>query len=165
MPFVVIPSDVSEEVRHPLPLREFVVELAARKATSVASPLTSALVIGADTAVAIDEDILGKPADAADAMRTLRMLRGRSHVVASGVAVVDASTRHLVTGVSLAEVTMRDYSDEEIRRYIRSGESFDKAGSYAIQGEGRHMVESIEGRLDTIIGLPLHLVRQLLDCF
>jgi MAF protein len=114
--------------------------------------------ISADTVVALDGEVLGKPRDAAHAKEMLQSLRAREHEVITGVAALAANGEIRVRTVS-TRVRMRDYTDLEIDRYIESGDPFDKAGSYAIQNQDFHPVESIEGCFPNVVGLPLCAVR------
>lgn len=150
-------------------------KLAERKAGAVVQEVLSenylgmAAVLGADTMVVLDGEIFGKPASLSDAKRMLRRLSGRTHEVLTAVslwmvaapAIEDISVGFR-TFVDRAAVTFRNLTDEEIADYLRQGESFDKAGAYAIQGAGADLVERIDGALDTVIGLP---VGRLLDEF
>lgn len=163
LPFEIVASEVDEHVPASLPVTSVVRELAGRKARAVAGTRMTGTVVGADTAVAIVGRVLGKPADAADATRMLRLLRGRPHTVATGVAVIDVERGREAVEVAVATVTMRDYSDDEITAYVATGEPLDKAGGYAIQGAGGALVAGVAGRVDTVIGLPLDVVRRLLD--
>ena len=132
--------------------------LARSKAETIAAP--DAVTIGSDTIVVVDGDVLGKPRDAADAMRMLRRLSGRSHIVITGVAA-----RWRGRTLSAAEevvVTFRRLSDEDIRAYIATGEPMDKAGAYGIQGFGATIVERVEGDYFAVMGLPLNRLTQLL---
>lgn len=160
--FEIAPSGVDEHLPTDLPAAVIVRELALRKARAVAGSRMTGMVLGADTAIAVGGRVLGKPTDDADAVRMLRLLRDRSHTVVTGVAVVDVDRGREEVEVDVAQVTMRDYSDDEIADYVATGEPLDKAGAYAIQGGGRALVHELEGRLDTVIGLPLHLARRLL---
>ncbi len=117
------------------------------------------VILAADTVVSIDDLILGKPVDVCDALRMLRLLRGRSHTVVTGVAVRGAVPGD---GVVAATVRMRASTDGELETYIASGEPMDKAGAYAVQGLGGDFVESVQGCLETVIGLPLCLCGELL---
>ena len=120
-------------------------------------------VLAADTSVVIDNDILGKPADADHAYDMLVKLRGRSHQVMTTVSVSDG---HKVdTSVSASSVVMAQIPDEQIRAYIATGEPMDKAGGYGIQGLGAVLVERIEGSYSGIMGLPLHKTAELLKGF
>jgi MAF protein len=146
-------------------------ELALSKAQAVAAllpggPLSRSAVLGADTTVVLDGQSLGKPADATEARSMLRALRGRSHEVYTGVAVVsgDVASPALVEHV-VTRVEMRAYSDGEIERYVASGSPFDKAGGYAIQDRDFAPVERLEeldGCQCSVIGLPLWTARRLL---
>lgn len=142
-------------------------KLAERKAGAVIQEVLSEnytgmlIVIGADTMVVLDGKIFGKPRSASDGKHMLRLLSGRTHEVITAVSVwmVAAPNAEDVslgfrTFADISRVTFRDLTDEEITEYLRKGESFDKAGAYAIQGEGAALVDHYDGSLDTIIGLP-----------
>lgn len=142
-------------------------KLAERKAGAVIQEVLSEnytgmlIVIGADTMVVLDGKIFGKPRSASDGKHMLRSLSGRTHEVITAVSVwmVAAPNAEDVslgfrTFADISRVTFRDLTDEEITDYLRKGESFDKAGAYAIQGEGASLVDHYDGSLDTIIGLP-----------
>jgi septum formation protein len=119
------------------------------------------VILGADTTVTLDNHILGKPEDAADAARMLRLLSGRTHRVITGVAAVTADRVEVaaeVTGVRFLAL-----SDEEIASYIATGEPMDKAGAYAIQGRAARWIPRIEGDYFNVVGLPLSLVSTLLE--
>jgi septum formation protein len=119
-----------------------------------------AIIIGADTDVAIDGAILGKPTDATDAVRMLKLLRGRAHTVYSGVTVAQGARQ--LTQIIKTIVWMRDYGDGDIAAYVATGDPLDKAAAYAIQHETFHPVERIEGCHANVMGLPLcHLYRAL----
>ncbi|HSJ43579.1 MAG TPA: Maf family protein [Euzebyales bacterium] len=155
-------SHVDEAVRGPLPVTALVRDLALRMARAVAGTHMTGIVIAADTEVAVDGIVLGKPTDAADAARMLQRLCGRSHTVATGVAVVNIDAGTERAAVAVTRVTMHAYTDEQIAAYVASREPLDKPGAYAIQGGGGALVMAIEGRLDTVAGLPLDLVADLL---
>jgi septum formation protein len=139
--------------------------LAQAKAKAVASSLQSGLVIGSDSTIAFRHVILGKPRDNSDAEQTLSMLRGEWHDVLSGVAVVDADTGRCVVSSVSTKIKMRAYSDEELRAYVETGEPLDKAGSYAIQGLGGRLVETLDGCFNNVVGLPLCELAKLLSGF
>jgi septum formation protein len=124
---------------------------------------TDTVVLGADTIVVIDGDVLGKPGDEAAARAMLRRLRARPHEVITGVAAV-ARRREEAVAV-LTRVTMRDYSDADIERYLATGEPADKAGAYAVQAEGARLVARVEGCYTNVIGLPVSTTRRLLASF
>ncbi len=122
----------------------------------------SALIIAADTTVADEGNILGKPADAAEAESMLRRLRGRQHQVYTALAVLRTADGRLWHDLGVTDVPMRLYSDEEIQSYVSSGDPLDKAGAYAIQHAGFHPVASLQGCYANVMGLPLcHLTRLL----
>lgn len=143
--------------------RELVVRLALAKARAAARP--GEIALGADTEVAVDGRVLGKPADAGDARRMLRLLAGRTHEVWSGVALVAASETgepaREWTGSRRSRVTFRALDDVEIDAYVATGDPFDKAGAYAIQGGAAGFVAAVDGDVDNVVGLPLALVREL----
>lgn len=168
LPFEVRVADLDET---PLPHedpRAYVARLAAAKAEVVAdaAPEAHVVVIGADTAVVVDGQLLGKPVDDTDAARMLRLLSGRSHQVLTGVAVAvarSADASAVRVDVAATEVTFAPLSDDDIAWYLASGEPVDKAGAYALQGRGAVFVASIDGSPDNVIGLPLALTRRLLE--
>ena len=139
--------------------------LALRKARAVAGRRRSGLVLGADTIVVVDGDALGKPAGPAEAVAMLRRLRGRTHEVMTGVAVVDARTGGATAETVISRVTMRAYSEAEIARYVATDEPLDKAGAYAIQGVGGALVAGVEGSRSNVVGLPLTATAALLRRF
>ena len=163
--FDVITSDVDETVELFDGPVDFALQVARRKADAVAGRLTDALVIGGDTVVEVDGRIFGKPAGAAHAARMLGELSGRAHRVVTAVAVVDTASGRRRADAATSTVRMRDLGAAEIAAYIASGEPFDKAGAYAIQGLGSRLVAGYEGALDTIIGLPTATLRGLLAAF
>jgi septum formation protein len=143
------------------------VAVALAKARAVARSLPAdrpALVLGADTEVVLDGRFLGKPADAADAVRMLQALRGRVHEVITGVAVVGVGPcEGEETAAVTTRVRMASSSDAEIDAYVATGEPMDKAGGYAVQGLGGRFVSEVEGCLTNVIGLPLSTTRRLLE--
>lgn len=153
--FEVIPSDVDEESITAANPRALAVKLAYMKAATVADQAEPpALILAADTVVAMGNEVFGKPVDWADAARMLRALRGKTHQVITGVAVAVAGGRCEVDATS-TDVTMRDFSDDEIEAYIATGEPMDKAGAYAIQERGGTLVASHDGCWCNVVGLPL----------
>jgi septum formation protein len=134
--------------------------LARAKAESIAAGLSESLVIAADTIVVIDGKVLGKPIDAADAARMLKMLSGRRHVVMTAVAV--AYRGQTVSNIERVSVNFRELGDDEIARYIATGEPMDKAGAYGIQGYGATIVRRIEGDYFAVMGLSLVRLVELL---
>lgn len=128
-------------------------EVKARAVTERAYP--EQLIIGSDTSVVIDGEILGKPADAAEAHRMLRRLRGRTHQVYTGIAVLRPRDGKLLTDVCVTDVPMRNYTDEEIAAYVASGDPLDKAGAYGIQSPHFQPVARMDGCYASVMGLPL----------
>jgi septum formation protein len=177
--FVVQPADVDETPVAGESARDCAERLARLKALAVWQNRPQDTVLGADTIVVVDGAILGKPTDADDAARMLRMLSGRQHQVITGVAVVksplkpkaDLSTGsgHALNGAhgvivrsETTVVMMNELSDDEIRDYVATGEPMDKAGAYAIQGIASRWIPRIEGDYSNVVGLPVALVHQML---
>ncbi len=156
--FEVCPADIDERARPGEEPRALAERLAREKAQAVArriGPTPPRRVLGADTIVVVDGDVLGKPVDADDAVRLLGRLLGRTHRVLTGVALVESAGLTTVGVVVESRVRMRSADLGEIRRYVAIGESFDKAGGYAAQGEGRRFIDAIDGSESNVIGLPL----------
>ena len=120
------------------------------------------LLLSADTVVAVDDEVLGKPESELQAREFLRRLSGRVHKVLTGVFLHDLDSGREVEATAVTSVTFRKLSEKEIRDYIATGEPFDKAGAYAIQGLGREFVEKIEGSWSNVVGLPMELFEELL---
>ena len=159
--FEVLPSGF-DETFHDLPPREAVRSLSVQKAMAVAGELSEGLVVAGDTLIDFAGVPVGKPADEREAFATLRALSGKEHVVRTATAIIDARTGRVEVDDAAATVRMRELTDEEIQAYVDTGEPLDKAGSYAIQGEGRQLIASFTGREDTIIGFPVDLFLDLL---
>jgi septum formation protein len=149
----VMPADIDERVLPGEPPAPHAERLARGKASALAAHHPHAVVVGADTIVVVDGDILGKPGDAGEAKAMLRRLSGRTHTVFTAVAV--ARDGRLVSGVEQVEVTFRALDDDEIARYVATGEPMDKAGAYGIQGYGATIVERIDGDYFAVMGLAL----------
>jgi septum formation protein len=164
--FEVQPSVVTEERRPGEDAIRFVTRLAQEKAEEVfarrQSPAEVVMVLGADTVVVCDGEIMGKPQDAADATRMLHLLAGRTHHVVTGVAVVWGPGSAEVAA-ELTQVTMRTISPREVQDYVASGEPMDKAGAYAIQGYAGRWIPRISGCYFNVVGLPLALITSLLE--
>jgi nucleoside triphosphate pyrophosphatase len=187
--FTVQPADIDETPLAGEPPRECAERLAREKALGVWRTRPQDLVLGADTIVVIDETILGKPVDAGDAVRMLRLLSGRVHRVITGVCLVGkvasgqwpvaseavpgaasqpkfktlrTENQELKTVSETTLVTMSELSDDEIRGYVATGEPMDKAGAYAIQGVASRWIPRIEGDYSNVVGLPVTLVYRML---
>lgn len=181
--FEVHTSDVDEHAVEATSPAQLVVARARLKADAVAGVIDSGLVIGADTVVVVDDEILGKPRDAEEARRMLGRLSGRSHHVMTGVAVCPAGGTRSSIGPPPVErgsivrqdgalvayerttVTMRSLTSTEIDRYVATGEPMDKAGAYGIQERGGLLVAGIVGDYFNVVGLPLALLRDMLEQF
>jgi septum formation protein len=156
--FEVMPADVPEEMREGEHPRALVERLAVAKAAAVRSRLPERprrLVLGSDTVVALGDAILGKPRDAEEAVAMLLRLAGRSHSVWTGVAVFPTDSRAPCVRSIESLVTLRAAAEAELRTYVATGEPLDKAGAYALQGEGRRLVQRVDGSESNVIGLPL----------
>lgn len=140
---------------------QYACRLAREKAQAVAQHFPGRYVLGADTIVVVDQQVLEKPRDAEDAARMLRLLSGRSHHVTTAVSLI-GPTRKTDTRFSTARVHFRKLEEREIRRYIESGEPMDKAGAYAIQGGAAAWIQHVEGEYSNVVGLPLSLVKEML---
>jgi MAF protein len=162
VPFVAAAADVDEELEEGESPQQMVYRLSRAKASAVASLYPEGLIVAADTIVVLDGDVLGKPADEAEAVAMLGRLRGRKHSVFSGVTVYYPPSERAVTELAESAVWMRAYTDEEVARYTATGDPLDKAGAYAIQHQNFSPVECIEGCYTSVMGLPLcHLARAL----
>ncbi|MCM2264652.1 MAG: Maf family protein [Desulfuromonadales bacterium] len=153
----VVPADVDEAILPGETPAIHVIRLSEAKALAVAgrSDVTGRWFIGSDTVVVRDAVILGKPADASEAAAMLRSLSGRSHEVVSGYAVHDRDSARTISGAVITRVWFKTLTEQEIAGYLATGEPFDKAGAYAIQGLGAFMVPRIEGSYPNVVGLPL----------
>jgi septum formation protein len=165
--FAVQPADIDETPRPVENPREYAERLAREKALAVWQTRPQDVVLGADTIVVVDETILGKPADAADATRMLRALSDRTHRVITGVCIVwpgklRKEDRQLKTASETTLVTFNKLSEEEIQEYISTAEPMDKAGAYAIQGIASRWIPRIEGDYSNVVGLPVALVYRML---
>jgi septum formation protein len=158
--FDVLPADIDETERPGEDPAGYVHRLALEKAATIAARHPEALVIAADTTVDLDGRILGKPDDAAHVRAMLRELSGRSHRVHTGVCVRIGD--RVAAAVSSPEVRMVAITDAMIDWYIGTGEPFDKAGAYGMQGAAAVFVEAVQGSVSAVIGMPMHVVVQLL---
>lgn len=152
--FTVHTADVDETPRPGEAPATYVARLADAKARAVLARRPDALVLGADTTVVVDGDILAKPADVADAARMVGRLQGRAHEVLTGVALVSAGWSRVA--VAATTVWFAPMSAADIEAYVASGEPMDKAGAYGIQGYAGIFVERLEGSYTGVMGLPLH---------
>jgi|SRR5208282_656206 len=168
--FTVQPADIDEAPLAGESPRDCAERLAREKALAVFQDRPQQWVLGADTIVVVDDLILGKPRDAEDAARMLRMLSGRMHAVITGVCLVGlvasgqrpVASKTVLTASETTLVTFCDLSDDEIRDYVATGEPMDKAGAYAIQGIASRWIPRIEGDYSNVVGLPVALVWRML---
>ena len=164
--YEIIPSEYVDQHNQTDFSYSYVESLAYNKALDVARRInTNALVIGADTIVVIDNNILGKPRNKQDAYNTLRLLSGKTHFVVTSVAVVKAITLDFKIKSETTYVTFADLSDKQIEYYIENYKPFDKAGSYGIQELPDGYISNVEGDIDNVIGLPSKVVLNLLNEF
>ena len=164
--FEVAVADVDEsQIDNEAP-GDYVLRLAEAKARkSAGNAPTDCVVIAADTTVVDGDDILGKPVDTKDAVHMLKRLRGHAHQVYTGLALLCVSDGQHLSDLSVTDVPMREYSDEEIAAYVQTGDPLDKAGAYAIQHSRFHPVENMEGCFASVMGLPLCRLTYLLQQF
>ncbi|MBR0385104.1 MAG: septum formation inhibitor Maf [Erysipelotrichaceae bacterium] len=156
IPYKVIVSNISEKLNEQLSLEDKIKDLALQKAQAVFVEHQDCLVIGADTIVELDGEIIGKPHSMTEARAMIRKLSGRTHRVVTAVAII--SEDETWTVADTAYVTFDEISEEEIERYIQTKEPYDKAGGYAVQGWASVFITHINGSYYTIMGFPLHLV-------
>jgi septum formation protein len=159
--FVVHPAHINEDQHKDEPPLNYALRMAREKAQAVAQHYPQSYVLGADTIVVIDGEVLGKPHDAADAARMLRQLSGREHQVTTAVAVVRPGGE-MDTSCATTQVYFREITEDEIQQYVAGGEPMDKAGAYAIQGGASRWTNRIVGEYSNVVGLPLSRVTEML---
>jgi septum formation protein len=163
-PFEAIASNVDETRAPSEDAVCYVERLAREKAQTVAAGVSGGLVLGGDTVVVIDDEILGQPRDDEDARRMLRLLSGKWHEVVTGVALVPAGQlAHTQVDHEITRVRFAEMSDAEMEWYLATGEPMDKAGAYGIQGRAGLFIEEIEGDYFNIVGLPVRLVYEMVQ--
>lgn len=170
LPVRIVPSHVDEDTPAEWSPSAIVEQLSLRKARSVAEELGDSskdhsIVVGSDTIVVLDGKVMGKPKDAEEAKSMLHLLAGRTHEVYTGVSCIRASDGASVTSHRVTHVRMRKLSDQQIARYVATGEPLDKAGAYGIQELGALLVDSIEGCYFNVVGLPVSLLAVQLEQF
>ena len=163
--FEVVPSDYEEDMTLAMEPKNLAKYLSKRKAETVANKYPDSVVIGADTFVEFEGEVLGKPHTKEKAKETLHRLNGRIHSIITGFTVIDASNAKCISQAVETKVVFKRSTDKEIDEYIATGEPLDKAGSYAIQGIGKSLVERIEGDYNNIVGLPLDALLNVLKGF
>jgi septum formation protein len=163
------PSDIDETLPEDIGMKDAVMFLALKKALDVESRCTfpedqGKLIIAADTVVYKD-GILGKPADRADAFSMLNRIKGTSHEVATGVAIIEAGCANKLVFCDATKVFCKDYTDAELNAYLDTDEPYDKAGAYAIQGIFAKHINHYEGSFDTVVGFPWDIIEEKLKAF
>ncbi len=161
-PFEAMAANIDESRHDHEDAITYVKRIACAKAAAVRLRVPSSPVVGADTVVVVDGEILGKPRDQEDARRMLRLLRGRWHQVLTGVAIFNQNCGEPKVSHEVTEVKFAEMSEDEIGWYVDSGEPMDKAGAYAIQGLGARFIEGIKGDYSNVVGLPVRLLYQLI---
>lgn len=154
-PFEVIAPEFDERISTHLSIGEEVLQFAVGKARSVAAKHPESIVIGSDTMIQLDGEKIGKPLDAADARRILRLLSGKAHKIYTSVAIIDGIGGPGLRKIETVVLKMRELSADEIESYVATGESLDKAGAYSIQGQGRNLIAAMEGDYLAAVGMPL----------
>jgi septum formation protein len=160
--FAIVPPDVDESKLKDESAREYVLRVSMDKAQKVGRHFPDRWVIAADTVVVYKGRILGKPENERDAFNMLSMLRGKWHKVITGYCVLNVSRKIVCHDAVETKVFVKDLSDEEIKRYIKTSEPLGKAGSYAVQGRGGFMVKEIKGSYSNVVGLPVCEVAEVL---
>lgn len=166
--FEAYPADIDENSLGYMDAGKYAEEMSRRKALLVAEDFYGAtdeeyLILGADTTVEIDGTILGKPEDYDDAVRMLESIQGKWHRVITGITLVNAKNRQVLTDSEITRVKIRSMTPEMIQAYLKTGESLDKAGAYGAQGYGSLIVERVEGCFFNVIGLPIYKLSRLLE--
>ncbi|MDQ3076184.1 MAG: Maf family protein [bacterium] len=163
--FEVLPGSYEEDMSLPMSPTELAKYLSKGKAEAVATENPEAVVIGADTFLSFEGQVLGKPHTKERAKEMLNMLNGKQHSVITGVTVIEKASDKIISETFESKVTFKNLTDEEIDRYIATGEPLNRAGAYAIQGGGDKFIEKIEGDYDLIVGLPVLEVVKILKDF
>jgi len=163
--FEIIPSKINEKQYISQDPEESVKKIALMKANEVAKKIKNGIVIGADTIVILDGEVIGKPKDERDAFKILKKISNKEHVVITGLAVVDASTKKTFVETVKTLVKFKKITDEEIKDFIDTGEPFDKAGGYGIMNFASIFVEKVNGCFYNVVGLPLSKLTEMLKHF
>lgn len=160
--FEIQKSDIEEVILENESPESMVVRLAYEKAFDVAKRNTDRLVIGADTIVALDNEVLGKPKDQNEAYQMIKRLSNKTHKVITGISLINLKENKIIKDYVVSFVTFKDLSEDSIKDYINTNESLDKAGAYGIQGYGALLVKNIQGDYFNIVGLPISRLSDLL---
>lgn len=163
--FTIVPAKIEEDSFDATDPVELVKTLALEKAKTVSKLVEDVLIIAADTVVVQNGQILGKPEDELEAKKMLRQLSSKQHQVITGLTVLNSQTEASLVEYNITDVTMGKISEKEIENYISTGEPLDKAGAYAIQGFGGLFIKEIKGSYYSVMGLPIHQLKELLNNF
>ena len=158
--FMLAPAEIDESLKPGEPAPDAACRLAVAKAKAVVKRHADAIILAADTLVVLGENIMGKPASPSQARDMLRALSGREHRVITGFCVL--SPRWIESGSVCSVVKFRELSAAEVAAYVHSGEPMDKAGAYAVQGQGAALVERVEGSYTNVVGMPLACIVDIL---
>lgn len=163
--FHIIPSGFDESTVEKWPPEAHVTKSATGKASDVANRINDGIIIGSDTVVVLDTEIMGKPVDEADAARMLENLSGREHHVFTGICVIikeNGSIKWIASDYDKTAVVFRKLNNDDVTQYLKTGEYIGRAGAYAIQEQGQYLVNNIEGDFDNVVGLPVARLRLML---
>ena len=163
--FDIIPHTIEESIPCEISPTELASNLAFLKASDVARKVDDAIVISADTIVVHKDNIFGKPRDTRDAKRILMMLSGSEHDIITAVCIIDMPSKKKLLRIDRTSIRMMNMTEDEIEIYVRTGEPMDKAGAYAVQGEGGKFIEKMDGNFSNAVGLPLETVHEMLNNF
>ena len=163
--FDIIPHGIEEHLLCGVLPEVLALDLACQKADDVAKRVDNAIIVSADTVIAFNQHILGKPKDPENAKKMLALLNGSMHEVISGVCLVDVPSQKKMLRTDRTRITISKMTEEEIESYVSTGEPLDKAGAYAIQGGGKKFIEKIEGSYSNVVGLPLEILQDMLQHF
>lgn len=162
LPFEILPSDFIEDMTTKISPLELAKRLAYGKAEAVAVKTSDAVIVAADTIVVLGDEILGKPHTEEIALQMLKKLNNRSHSIITGLTVWDTTTKKIISRAEKTEVVFGNLTEEQLIKYVKSGEPLDKAGAYGIQGLGALLVKEVHGDFYTIMGLPLFSLAEML---
>ncbi len=150
-------SDCKEHIDKNQSVEDIVMSLSLQKASAVANSIDDDyIVIGADTVVALNNEILGKPKSYEDAVRMLKLLSGNTHSVYTGFTIIHTSDKSVITDFEKSDVTFKKLTDQEITDYVSTGDPMDKAGAYSIQGIASSFVDNLSGDYNNVVGLPIY---------